>query len=336
MFHIKGDGDSRVVQLLRRAFEHASERGSRYALNRAIWKLQRAKFEQLRKNLSNQSASQTVIIRYLDREFELHPSLQGLSEELRIFGTHEPLGREAYLQQLSPGDHVLDVGSNIGYWLLAAQQAVGEAGHILGFEPAPEVNSILQRNICRSGCRNISVVPYAVGATNGTAEFYQSEVPNWGSLIKQDGLRQSHPVNVQIRRLEDVLREFPEFHPDALRMDLEGAELMVLESARDILMRYKPCLFVEFHPLILGWPAIRNTLVWLRDLGYSSGTLIERTWDQPWISKWMRERRRWSGSVDFLLRRVEDPKDPLTESTFTIILSSAARQDHYPSGVKES
>lgn len=326
MSKIVEDGDFAVTRLSRRTLQHISEHGTVYALRRAVWKLYYARFERLKKRRAGQHAPQPAISRYLGHEFELHPFPQGLSEELRLFGIHEPLGTELYLKQLSPGDHVLDIGSNIGYWLLMAEEGIGNSGRILGCEPAPDVYSILQKNIARSGYNNIRVLPCAVGATNEMAQFYQSEVPNWGSLIQQDSLKQTHTIDVRVRKLEEILSEFPDFHPHAVRMDLEGAELMVLESAREMLAQYKPCLFVEFHPGVLGWPPIRKTLVWLRDLGYSSGTLIERTWDQPWIGKWMRKRRCWSGPIETLVQRIESPKDPIAPNTFSLILEGARKR----------
>jgi hypothetical protein len=104
-------------------------------------------------------------------------------------------------------------------------------------------------------------------------------------------------------------------------MDVEGAELMVLEGAQNLLEKYKPALFIEFHPFLLGWRAIRHTLSGLKDLGYTSGTLIQREWDQPWINKWIRERRRWQGPMDILIQRCESSQDSLSESTLTMVLT---------------
>ena len=320
MPEIKQGRRSTITRLWRRTSDLARERSLGYAFNRVTWKLYHSRFER-RKRGGIAHAAPEPMIRYLGQKFQLHSSPHGLGEELLLYGIHEPLGTEFYLQYLSPGDHVLDIGSNIGYWLLMAEQAIGKFGRILGFEPAPDVYSILQENIVRSGHTNVQVFPYAIGGTNEIGRFYQSEVSNWSSLIQQKNLRQTSTIDVQVRRLSDVLNEFPDFHPSALRMDLEGAELTILETAHDILARYKPCLFVEFHPQILSWPSIRNTLVTLRDIGYSSGTLIERTWDQPWISKWMRRRRSWIGSIETLMQRIENPRDPISDSTFSLILA---------------
>jgi FkbM family methyltransferase len=289
-------------------------------LRRVIWRLHWERFQRLRRRQAKKRRQAPAVVRFLNQELELHPSLAGVSEELLLFGTHEPLATSFYLDHLSPGDHVLDVGSNIGYWLLSAKSRVGKDGRVLGFEPVARVREILLRNIQRSGQNGIEVFPCAIGASSGTAHFYESQVPNWGSLVRDANLLQTRSTTVQVRRLDDILQDLPGFCPKVLRMDVEGAELMVLEGATEILRKYKPCLFIEFHTSILGWGAVRNSLIGLCNLGYSSGVLIERTWDHPWMSKRMRERRCWSGTIDTLLRRVESPKNRLTEETLSLIL----------------
>jgi FkbM family methyltransferase len=260
------------------------------------------------------------VISFHGKEFELHPSNKGVSEELFRFGIHEPMGTECYLQYLSLGDHVLDVGSNIGYFLRVASEKIGPSGRFLGFEPAPDVHAILQRNVRRWGTENIDVFPWAIGARNETAEFHLSEIPNWGSLIHDDSLLQTRSTRVQVRRIDDLMREFPEFRPTVLRMDVEGGELQVLKGAREVLRQYRPTLFIEFHNSLLGWKPVRSTLIALRDLGYSSGVLIDRSWDHPWHLKWMRESRRWSGNIDALLRRIESSSNSLENATLGLIL----------------
>jgi FkbM family methyltransferase len=306
------------AKLVAKALRMVAERGVAFAVRRAIWRLHYQWFERRRRGLRTQDAAATI--RFLGNEFELHAASEGVSEELRLFGVHEPSATDAYLEELSPGDHVLDVGSNLGYYLLLAAQRVGMSGQVLGFEPAPGVYEILERNVQRSPYRNVRVSPWAMGAKSGTLEFFESEVPNWGSVFQDSRLQQTRSTTVKARTVDDVVRENPGFHPKALRMDVEGAELMVLEGAKEVLRRYQPCLFIEFHNFALGWDAVRTALLDLRRLGYSSGILIERTWDQPWMSRWMRAKRRWTGSLEQLIARVQSSKDPLIHSTLIMIL----------------
>jgi FkbM family methyltransferase len=314
------EGESTFLHMIGKAARYLREHGPIDTLRGVIWRWHYSRFQRLRRNGASRRNHAPSVVRFLDHDFELHPSLQGVSEELVLYGVHEPVATRLYLKTLSPGDHVIDVGSNIGYWLLLAASRIGESGRILGFEPVPGSREILQRNIQRSGISNVELSPWAIGGETGAAQFYESQVPNWGSLVKHDDLLPTRNLPVEVKKLDEVAMESTGFRPKMLRMDVEGAELMVLAGARNLLEKYKPSLFIEFHPFLLGWDAVRRTLAGLMELGYTSGTMIDRTWDQPWISKWMRERRCWRGPIDILIRRVESPKDPLIQSTLTMIL----------------
>lgn len=314
------DHEFPFFRMVGKASRHLSERGASSFLREVVWRLHYERLQWLRKRRARRHETTPSMISFQGKNFELHPSPVGLSEELLMFGVHEPLATKLYLETLLPGDHVLDVGANIGYFPLVTNRVIGPSGRLLGFEPSPDVFEILTRNIQHSGTTNVEVFPWAIGAKNEIAQFHQSEVPNWGSLIRDETLRPIRSVDVEVKRIDDVVKTFAGFHPTVLRMDVEGGEFMVLAGAREVLQEFKPTLFIEVHTFALGWEAVRNALLGLRDLGYSSGVVIERTWDQPWISKSMRARRHWKGTIDMLLRRMESPKDPLVEATFGLIL----------------
>ena len=111
--------------------------------------------------------------------FKLHPSKRGVSEELYLFHVHEPTSTEKYLACLSHGDHVLDVGSNIGYYAVLAADKVGRTGRVIGCEPSPGVFEILKQNVQRFDPFNVEVFPWAVGAKsrepfNSTSRKFQT------------------------------------------------------------------------------------------------------------------------------------------------------------------
>lgn len=311
------------MQNLKKAVELYRRGGSELVLRRALFRFEYERFQR-RRAVRDFRSKPDATARYLDQDFELHPSGKGLSEEMALFGSHEPVATAVYLRHLSKGDHVLDVGSNLGYYLLLAARAVGSSGQVLGFEPASDVYAILERNVARSGQKNIQIFPWAVGAQNGTVEFYESEIPNWGSLVHSDQLLPSRTSVVPMKKLDSLLDEFPGFHPNVLRMDVEGGELMALEGAQTIMRKFKPCLFIEFHNFASGWDANREAILKLRDIGYSSGTLIDREWDSPWVSRWARERSCWSQPVDNLLKIAESrlDHDMVHKWVFSLILKA--------------
>ncbi|HXH50641.1 MAG TPA: FkbM family methyltransferase [Terriglobia bacterium] len=316
------EGRSNATQYLKKAVQFFYLHGLGFVLRKTLWRYQYTRFRRKCEAWHGQMGAKPVTVRFLEQEFELHPSGKGLSEEIMILGAHEPVCTRIYLQHLRKGDQVLDVGSNLGYYVLLAARAVGPSGRVLGFEPAKDVYAILERNVARSGLANIQVLPWAISDRSKAIEFYGSEIPSWGSLIRERNLLQAEPTTVPAKKLDDLLDEFPGFRPTVLRMDVEGAELMALQGARRLLQDYKPRIFVEIHPFAFEWNQAHQTIVQLRDMGYSSGVVIERIWDEPWASKWVRERRHWSGSTDELLEKIESRGEALNTGVLSILLET--------------
>jgi FkbM family methyltransferase len=239
-------------------------------------------------------------------EIQLHPSLAGINEELLDFGVHEPLSTSTYQQFLRPGDHILDIGANIGYYLLAADQVVGQNGKFLAFEPLPGNYEVLKQNIeLIPGLRDRAQVwPWAIGDSTGTCDFYESSIPNLGSFFRHEKLEQTRTITVQVRRLDDILQSVQGFKPSFLRMDVEGAELLVLAGARNLMRTYRPALFIEFHTFSIGAKGLETALDEFESIGYREGVLIGRLWDAPWISPWARRRQCWDDNLKALRKRI--------------------------------
>jgi FkbM family methyltransferase len=315
---VTGDAMRRV----RKGLRLLADKGPRHALRETAYNYYYHRHERIRgRALLNGISGPTTISLFGD-DFELHPSMKGINESLYLFGAHEPIASAIYSKLLAPGGHVIDVGSNIGYFLRLARQAIDDSGTILGFEPVPGNFEILTRNVRRMRQPNIQIFPWAIGERNETAQFYESQVPNWGSLIRNDSLLPKGVIPVEVKTLDNILKDFPSFRPTALRMDVDGGELMILSGAGQLLRKYRPLLFIEFHTFALGWEKIQRALLELRELGYSQGFLIDRLWDQPWIGKWFRERRWWSGVAEYHLDTLTSLASALP--IFTLILPGSA------------
>jgi FkbM family methyltransferase len=306
------------MRRVRKGLRLLAERGPRHVLRETAYNYYYHRHERIRGRAFRNGNSGPKIISLFGDDLELHASMRGINESLYLFGAHEPIASAIYSKLLAPGGHVIDVGSNIGYFLRLARNAIGDSGKILGFEPVPGNFEILTRNVCRTPQQNIQIFPWAIGERNETADFYESQVPNWGSLIRDDSLLPKGVIPVEVKTLDNILKDFPTFRPTALRMDVDGGELMILSGARQVLLEYRPLLFIEFHTFALGWEKIQSALLELRELGYSQGVLIDRLWDQPWIGKWFRERPWWSGVKEGRLESLASSASKLP--VFTLIL----------------
>ena len=81
------------------------------------------------------------------------PGDVGIGRELRTFGVHEPILSRQLKVEVKPGQNVIDIGSNIGYFTLLLRQAVGSAGRVVAVEPSIENDEALRANLARERLR---------------------------------------------------------------------------------------------------------------------------------------------------------------------------------------
>ena len=208
-------------------------------------------------------------------------SPSGIVEELVIFGDHEPQAREIYEEFLQPGMRVLEVGTNIGFYLAVESGRIGPSGQIVGFEPDPDIFRIAERN---AGRLNTPCMLHnmAVSDHRGTVKFYRSDTCNWGTLFDTHLRDDRPPLEVSAVTIDEFCRE-NDFAPDALRMDIEGGELKALPGAKEVLEKHQPLIYIEIHPVVIGWEKTREVIGFLRQAGYDRFIVINRCTDWPWV-----------------------------------------------------
>jgi FkbM family methyltransferase len=166
-------------------------------------------------------------------------------------GKWQPEVWHALEPSLHEGSVFLDVGAHIGYFTMKAAPKVGAAGHVLAFEPNPETLKLLYDNVAASGAHNVIVEPVACTDKEETLTFYAAAVQNTGasSLSKRNAeMENALPPKsymVQGRPIDAVVRQLNLAHVDAIKIDVEGAEVLVLRGTVETLRRFHPRLVIE-------------------------------------------------------------------------------------------
>lgn len=168
---------------------------------------------------------------------------------LYVSGTFEPNEFHFLGQILKPGMTVLDVGANEGLYTLFSASRVGPAGHVVAFEPSSRERRKLQHNVTRNRLGNVTVVPSAVGSSEGTAALQiasgvHSGHNTLGALVYDDAPAVG-VEHVPVERLDAVIDRLGIARVDVIKIDVEGAEMHVLEGARRTLSAQRPVLMVE-------------------------------------------------------------------------------------------
>ena len=161
--------------------------------------------------------------------------------------THEVHNdRHVFVSHLREGMTVMDVGANWGLYSLLISRAVGPSGKVYAFEPVPEIFARLKEHIALSNATNVIPVPIALSDEKGTAKM---SVKGGGSSLFR---RVSDEfVEVQVERLDDFVELEKIERVDAIKIDVEGAELKVIRGADKTIRRDKPILMVEIQAATL-------------------------------------------------------------------------------------
>ena len=93
------------------------------------------------------SSLQSSVVQVNGYKLSVIPNDTGISSELLMFKTHEPLTTKLISKKLTSGMICLDIGSNIGYYALLEHKLVGKEGKVIAIEPSPLNFQYLQKNI---------------------------------------------------------------------------------------------------------------------------------------------------------------------------------------------
>ena len=213
------------------------------------------------------------------------PDDLGISSELLMFQTHEPLTTRLLSKELKKGMICLDVGSNIGYYAVLESNLVGKDGKIIAIEPSPKNYEYLKKNLEMQNNSNVDAFNFAAADKNGEVNFLIYKESN-GCMTIPDGEKTSIPgdiIKVQAKRLDTFLDEISVKKIDFVRMDVEGYEYHILNGMKKIIKNSKPMFQIEVHSSIMGNEGTKKFLKEFQAEGYEAKYYVPRDIDLPII-----------------------------------------------------
>jgi FkbM family methyltransferase len=182
--------------------------------------------------------------------------------------------RDALLARVRPDATVLDVGANVGWWTvpLARRLAAG-GGRVIAFEPVPANRARLEWAIAANAVgAQVLVAPVALGDAPGELGMWlKSEETGAGSgtaaLVTGDG--PTH-LRVPVVTLDAWTAERGLTRCDLMKLDIEGAELMMLRGAERFIAAARPLIFGEFEAYWLSTfgATFVDVAAWAGRMGY--------------------------------------------------------------------
>ena len=190
---------------------------------------------------------------------------------------HEGFAINGLKRLLQPGAVVYDIGANIGVyarWLVRTHQAAT----VIAFEPMSENLRDLRANLALDPYAALRVTIVEAALADRDAEELLQIDDQMSASARLDRVTAGAaapgrakvglgPITetVLVRRLDSIMHDLQLAPPDLIKLDVEGAELLTLQGARQTLERHRPHLVIEVHEQI----ELRALLNLLEPLGYN-------------------------------------------------------------------
>jgi len=154
---------------------------------------------------------------------------------------------------VKPGMVCYDCGANVGYFTLLFSRLVGARGHVFSFEPLPGNAAHIRRHVLMNRRPNVTVLELALADYSGKAGF---SVSGSTSKIEAEG-----EIEVACATLDSL--GLPP--PNVVKVDVEGAELLLIRGAERTIRSHRPTIFMSLHIPI---PVAHDLAGRLRSIGY--------------------------------------------------------------------
>ena len=154
-----------------------------------------------------------------------------ISEKKVLFTPHlfDPRELAILAGRIGEGFTFVDIGANIGAYSLFVAARAGPTGRILAIEPQPSVFDRLARNIGLNPFGTVKAVACAVADKTGDVTLFLDARNSGESSVKIVGSGQSEAIRVPAATLHDLLVSEGIASVDAIKLDVEGAEDIILE-----------------------------------------------------------------------------------------------------------
>lgn len=187
----------------------------------------------------------TLYLLSTGQRFWLDPS-RYLDRCLIERGEFEPLSTRWVDLLVRPGDVVLDVGANIGYYSALLGHKVGQQGKVIAFEPTEHYRKILQRNLAINGLEHcVTTMPYGLSDEDAELQIAIGECS--ATLHWAEDSSPQATETIILHTLDEISGALDLPRLDFVKVDIDGHELPFIRGAKKTIARYQPIILLEVN-----------------------------------------------------------------------------------------
>jgi FkbM family methyltransferase len=168
---------------------------------------------------------------------------------LSVTGIFSKPEADLYYKKIKEGFTVIDVGANMGIFTTLFARLVGKKGFVYAFEPEPANIALLKKNIAFNKYENVKVEEKAVSNKAGKINLYICDGHNGGHRIRKplNDARFKESIEIEAISIDNYF-EGSDAKIDFVKIDVEGAEYLVLKGMERIVDKFNPDILAEFLP----------------------------------------------------------------------------------------
>jgi FkbM family methyltransferase len=172
----------------------------------------------------------------------------------RMGSNYDPQAASFLRDRIQAGAVCLNVGANVGVYVLQFANWSGETGRVVAFEPNPVARDALRRHVQMNNLSaRVTIVPTAVGASTGNAFLYAAEAAGMSRLGEPNPTIADRVSEISVPVVTlDAYCETERLIPDWMFIDIEGYEIAALLGASQLIKSRgrKMEIIVEMHPSV--------------------------------------------------------------------------------------
>jgi FkbM family methyltransferase len=188
-----------------------------------------------------------------------------VGRRLLLTGSYEDEEIKFLDNLVNNGESCLDIGANVGIYSLIFARKVGPSGIVYSFEPVKRNALVIGLAAELNGLENIRVIRSAVSISSGAVSFLEGHDSSYGSIDPSSCVQEGKGVEVTTTSIGDFVKSYQVTNIDFVKIDVEGAEGLVLEGFIELMsnINYRPKVFmIELVDQFLG------------AFGHSIGTIV--------------------------------------------------------------
>jgi len=221
------------------SFGHADRRDPRVLARLWLWR-----------RAARLDVADPVLVRWYDGLVVAQHLGNDTSRCLFVGGRIEPNEMTFVARAVRPGAVVIDAGASEGLFTMLASRRAGSAGRVVAVEPSPREHERLGANVARNSLGNVTVVREGLLDEPGdlvlhVAESHHDGRNTFGEFVYD--IAGEDDVKVPVTTLDELVLRLDLKRVDLVKIDVEGAELRLLQGATTTLRAHHPVLLFELQ-----------------------------------------------------------------------------------------